>query len=112
MCACLILSLVHFSKVKFFIYKGFFSDANGFPVTEIFVSQSYLPRIYRFDWESERGELLYAGKEPVETIDALFWDGTKLLYTHPGEIAAYNPATKSSDFVPPNTQHGKTLFLP
>ena len=87
-----------------------FSDANGFPVTEIFVSQSYLPRIYRFDWESERGELLYAGKEPVETIDALFWDGTKLLYTHPGEIAAYNPATKSSDFVPPEYTAWKDSF--
>ena len=87
-----------------------FSDANGFPVTEIFVSQSYLPRIYRFDWESERGELLYAGKEPVETIDALFWDGTKLLYTHPGEIAAYNPVTKSSDFVPPEYTAWKDSF--
>ena len=55
-----------------------FSDENGFPVTEVFVSQSYLPRIYRFDWTKNRGELLYSGSEPAETIDALFWDGTKL----------------------------------
>ena len=87
-----------------------FSDANGFPVTEIFVSQSYLPRIYRFDWNSERGELLFAGKEPVETIDSLFWDGTKLIYTRPGEVAAYNPATKTTDSVPNEYNKWKDSF--
>ena len=58
-----------------------FSDENGFPLTEVFVSQSYLPRIYRFDWNKGRGELLFSDSEPLETIDGLFWDGTKLLYT-------------------------------
>ena len=29
MCACLILSLVHFSKIKFFIYKGFYPLHNN-----------------------------------------------------------------------------------
>ena len=87
-----------------------FSDADGFPVTEVFVSQSYLPRIYRFDWKSERGELLYAGSEPVDTIDSLFWDGTKLIYTRPGELAAYNPATKNLDFMPPEYNKWKDSF--
>lgn len=87
-----------------------FSDENGFPVTEVFVSQSYLPRIYRFDWKRDRGELLFAGKEPVETIDALFWDGTKLLYTKTGEVAAYNPATKSTDSFPPEYDKWKSCF--
>ncbi len=87
-----------------------FSDENGFPVTEVFVSQSYIPRIYRFDWKKERGELLYAGNEPLDTIDALYWDGTKLIYTKPGEVAAYNPATKSTDFVPPEFNKWRTCF--
>ena len=87
-----------------------FSDENGFPLTEVFVSQSYLPRIYRFDWNKGRGELLYAGAEPLDTIDGLFWDGTKLLYTRPGEIAAYNPATKTTDFVPPEYNKWKDSF--
>ncbi|MCR4822703.1 MAG: hypothetical protein K5873_07515 [Treponema sp.] len=87
-----------------------FSDENGFPVTEVFVSQSYLPRIYRFDWTKDRGELLYAGDQPVETIDALYWDGTKLLYTKTGAVSAYNPATKSTDFVPPEYDKWKGAF--
>ena len=77
-----------------------FADENGFPVTEIFVSQSYLPRIYRFDWKKDRGELLFAGNEPVETIDSLFWDGSKLLYTKTGDVCAYNPHNKTADSVP------------
>ncbi|MBQ8013858.1 MAG: hypothetical protein IJ257_05635 [Treponema sp.] len=87
-----------------------FSDENGFPVTEVFVSQSYLPRIYRFDWTRERGEVLYAGAEPLDTIDALFWDGTKLLYTRPGQVSAYNPATKTTDYVPPEFNKWKDCF--
>ncbi|WP_407427580.1 putative glycoside hydrolase [Treponema sp.] len=77
-----------------------FSDENGSPVTEVFVSQSYLPRIYRFDWVKDRGELLYSGSEPVETIDSLFWNGSSLLYTKNGEVAAYNPATKAAGSLP------------
>ena len=77
-----------------------FADENGFPVTEVFVSQSYLPNIYRFDWNKKRGEKIYSGSEPVDTIDSLFWDGKCLLFTHPGEVSAYNPATKTLEALP------------
>lgn len=77
-----------------------FSDADGFPVTEVFVSQSYIPRIYRFDWKKDRGELLYAGEEPLETIDSLFWDGERLLYTKTGGVEAYNPAARAAASLP------------
>lgn len=87
-----------------------FSDENGFPTTEVFVSQSYLPRIYRFDWKKDRGELLWSGNEPLETIDGLFWDGTKLLYTKTGEISAYNPHTKTADTVPEEYSKWKDSF--
>ena len=69
-----------------------FTGADGFPVTELFVSQSYLPNIYRFNWNDKRAEILYSGSEPVDTIDGLFWDGGQLLYTRPGEVAAFVPS--------------------
>ena len=87
-----------------------FSDENGFPVTEVFVSQSYLPRIYRFDWKKDRGELLWSGTEPLETIDGLFWDGTRLLYTRTGDVSAYNPATKTADSLPSEYAKWKDYF--
>ncbi|WP_252714453.1 putative glycoside hydrolase [Treponema pectinovorum] len=61
---------------------------DGSSTTEIYVSQTFLPRLYRFDWALKRGVLLYSGKEPVDTIDGLFWNGKNLMYTRPGEIAS------------------------
>lgn len=87
-----------------------FSDSNGNPVTEIFAAQSYLPRIYRFNWTAKRAELLYSGTEPADTIDGLFYDGTKILYSRPGEVAAYNPATGAKDFVPPEYNKWRGFF--
>ena len=71
-----------------------FTGADGFPVTEIFVSQSYLPNVYRFNWNEKKAVLLHSGSEPVDTIDGLFWDGGQLLFTRPGEVAALVPSAQ------------------
>lgn len=55
--------------------------ANGSVFTEIYVSQMYIPRIYKFNWEQKKGELIYAGKEPADTIDGLTTLDNVLLYT-------------------------------
>lgn len=107
-----------FENMKTQVYPDEFSDimpvvftgADGFPVTEIFISQTYMPRLYRFDWNTKRGQLLYSGKEPADTIDGLFWDGTKVIYSRPGEIAAYNPTTKQGDFAPIEFSNWKQYF--
>ncbi|MCR5725719.1 MAG: hypothetical protein K6G80_11610 [Treponema sp.] len=77
-----------------------FTGSDGFLTTEIFVSQSYLPRIYRFDWAEKRAIKLYTGTEPADTIDALFWDGSQVLYSRPGAVAAFNPVSGKDGFVP------------
>ncbi len=87
-----------------------FTGSDGFLTTEIFVSQSYLPRIYRFDWKEKKAEPLYTGTEPADTIDALFWDGSQLLYTKPGEVAAFNPASGKAGFVPNAYYQWKSAF--
>ena len=71
-----------------------FTGADGFPVTEVFVSQSYLPNVYRFNWNEKKAILLHSGSEPVDTIDGLFWDGGQLLFTRPGEVAALVPSAQ------------------
>lgn len=87
-----------------------FEGSDGFPVTEVFVSQTFLPRLYRFDWNEKTARLLYSGTEPADTIDGLFWNGSKVLYSRPGEIAAYNPVTGKKDFVPPEYDEWKSVF--
>ena len=86
------------------------SDENGLPVTEVFVSQSYLPRIYRFDWAKKRGESLFKGSEPADTIDGLFWDGKNLLYTRPGEVASYSPTAREAAALPAEYESWKSCF--
>ncbi len=87
-----------------------FTGTDGFPETEVFVSQTFMPRLYRFDWATKRGQLLQGGKEPADTIDGLYWDGSELLYTRPGEIASYNPATGDAGQIPQNYYDWCGLF--
>ena len=85
-------------------------NPDGTKATEIYVSQTFLPRLYRFNWQTKRAELLYSGKEPADTIDGLFWDGNELLYTRPGEIASYDPQTKSLGAIPQTYYTWKKTF--
>ena len=85
-------------------------EENGTKKTEVYVSQSFIPRLYKFNWETKRGELLYSGKEPADTIDGLFWDGEKVLYTRPGEIASYDPVSKTLGSVPKSYYLWKDSF--
>ena len=55
--------------------------ADGTAYTEIYISQMYMPRIYRFNWQEKKGELIYTGKEPADTIDGLTTIDGVLLYT-------------------------------
>ena len=45
--------------------------ADGSRYTEIYISQSYLPCLYRLDWEKKTGVLIYKGTEPVDSYDGL-----------------------------------------
>ena len=83
---------------------------DGTETTTVYISQTFLPRLYRFNWQTKRGELLYSGKEPADTIDGLFWDGNELLYTRPGEIASFDPALQNLGKVPQSYYAYKNYF--
>lgn len=54
---------------------------DGQKIVEVYLSQTYIPRIYKFNWEDKKGELIYTGKEPAQTIDGLTTIDNNLLYT-------------------------------
>ncbi len=85
-------------------------NADGTQTTTVYVSQTFLPRLYKFNWQTKRGELLYSGKEPVDTIDGLFWTGSELLFTRPGEIAGFDPALNSLGKIPQSYYTFKNYF--
>ena len=55
--------------------------ADGSIFTEIYISQTYMPRIYKFNWEEQKGELIYSGSEPTDVTDGLTLIDDVLLYT-------------------------------
>ena len=55
--------------------------ADGSCFTEIYISQMYMPRIYKFNWQEKKGELLFTGTEPADCIDGLTIIDNVLLYT-------------------------------
>ena len=58
------------------------TNADGSQYTEIYMSNTFFPNIYRLNWEEKRAELIYKGKEPVECFDGLTTIDNVLLYTH------------------------------
>lgn len=57
------------------------TSADGSFFTEIYISQTYMPRIYRFNWQTKKGELIYKGTEPADVIDGLTTIDNVLVYT-------------------------------
>ena len=76
------------------------TDENGHLFTEMYLSQSFLPNIFRLNWETKRGERIYHGKEPADTIDGLFWTGNNILYTRPGGLSLFNISSGKNTGIP------------
>lgn len=53
---------------------------------EIFLSQTFRPRIYRLDWQKKMGVLLWKGVNPADTVDSLMYSKKKLLFVQPEGI--------------------------
>ena len=57
------------------------TNADGTVFTEIYISQTYLPRIYRLNWQEKKAELIYTGAEPTDVTDGLTTIDNVLLFT-------------------------------
>lgn len=85
-------------------------DENGNRYTEIYLSQTFIPRIYKFDWEKKRGELIYKGNEPVDCIDGLSVIDNVLLYTHLENFGSIDLDTLKSPGVPKESPQWDKAF--
>lgn len=65
-------------------------DESGFVHCEIYLSQTFLPRMYHFDLQTRKSTCVYKGSEPCDTIDALWQIGSSLAFMSPGKIGSYN----------------------
>lgn len=60
--------------------------ADGSIYSEIYLSQTFLPAIYRYNWKTKRGEKVYRGTEPLDTIDGMCQSGNSIVFTCPGAV--------------------------
>ena len=56
--------------------------ADGSIYTEVYLSQAYMPRLYRLNWETKKAQMIYKGTEPVDCIEGLTIINNVLVYTH------------------------------
>lgn len=65
-------------------------DSEGRLVTELYISNSFMPGIYKLDWQNKTGILLGKDKDELSTIDSLALAGSKLLYVCPDGFGSFN----------------------
>ena len=75
-------------------------DEEGYAVTEVYISQTFMPNIFQLNWEKKQAVKIYTGAEPVDTIDGLGWTGSNLIYTSPGKISLFNVAAGKNVGIP------------
>ena len=75
-------------------------DDAGYPITEIYVSQTFLPNLFQVDWEKKQAVKIYAGGEPADTIDGLGWTGSNVIYTSPGKVSLFSVASGKNVGIP------------
>jgi hypothetical protein len=65
--------------------------------TELYLSQTFRPRVYRLDWAGKKGELLWTGEEPTDTIDSLAFTGKGILFISPDGFGELIPSPEESE---------------
>ena len=60
---------------------------------EIFLSQTFMPRIYHFDLDAQRSACIYKGTEPCDTIDSLWQNGNTISFIAPGRVVSFDMTT-------------------
>ena len=76
------------------------TNSDGSHYTEIFISQTYIPYLYKLDWENKCGVLIYKSTEPVDSLDGLTIIDDVLVYTHLEGIGSLDINTLTSPGTP------------
>ena len=66
---------------------------DGSNYVEMYMTNTFIPRLYRFNWESRSAVQVYKGSEPLETMDGLYAVDNKLVYARNESISALDMDT-------------------
>ena len=60
--------------------------ADGKLYAELYMAQTFLPNIFKFDWKTKRAEKIYAGSEKADSIDGLCQSNEKIIFSTIGKL--------------------------
>ena len=63
-------------------------DSDGTLYTEIYLANSFLPNMYRFDWRKKTAVKIYHGSEAADTIDGLCQSNGLIVFSSLGKISS------------------------
>lgn len=75
-------------------------NQDGSFYVDLYCSQTYIPKIYHFDWRNKKAELVYSGNAAIETNDGLCQVNDSIYFATLGEVKGISMET------------GKTVELP
>lgn len=93
------------------IYPILQKNEDGTDRVEIYFSQTYLPRIYRFNLETKKSELIHEENAFAGTIDGLTSIDGVLLFSKNETLGSFNLETKKTNGLPKNFATWKKSFL-
>ncbi len=75
-------------------------DTDGKLHADIYFANSFLPNIFRFDWQKKRAVTVYHGSEEADTIDGLCQSNGRLVFSTLGKISSINLDTGEAEELP------------
>lgn len=63
---------------------------SGVAYCDIYLSQTFLPKLYMFDWKNKKAIKIYEGTEQCDTIDGLWLCGTDIWFSSMGQLSSYS----------------------
>ncbi len=63
---------------------------------EIFLAQTFMPRLYHYDYDANKSSCVYKGAEPCDTIDSLWQNGSTISYVSPGKVGSFDMTTNAA----------------
>lgn len=62
-------------------------DKNGNVFTELYISQTFIPNFYKFDWKTKKAIKIYSGSEKSDTFDGLCQSKSNIIFSTLGKIS-------------------------
>ena len=95
---------------------------NGTYYCDLYISQTFLPNIYVFDWQNKKAVQIFKGANPTDTIDSICQNNSNLVYVTCGNVCSYslqNKITKTAEnfnvwkqYLMINGAQAQTAYIP